>query len=120
MTAESKKAVFSANLQYYMDLFSINRYDLSEALNVRYSTLSEWVTGKKYPRIDKIELLADYFHITIADLIEPHAEQKSARLVRLSYIFNDMTENGQRELLRYAEYIYPENKKSDTVSDIAE
>lgn len=48
----------------------ISRTQLAEILDTPYSTLSDWVNGKKYPRIDKIELLANYFGIDKSDLIE--------------------------------------------------
>ena len=70
MSDLGNKAVFSKNLQYYMDLHNINRYDLCAALGFKYSTVSEWLSAKKYPRIDKIEIMANYFDIQKSDLIE--------------------------------------------------
>jgi transcriptional regulator with XRE-family HTH domain len=35
-------------------------------------TFSDWVNAKTYPRIDKIELMANYFGISKADLVEEH------------------------------------------------
>ena len=37
-------------------------------------TFSDWVNAKTYPRIDKIELMANYFGISKADLVEDHDE----------------------------------------------
>lgn len=54
----------------YMEDKDISRTQLAEILDTPYSTLSDWVNGKKYPRIDKIELLANYFGIDKSDLIE--------------------------------------------------
>ena len=34
------------------------------------ATVSDWLNEKKYPRIDKIEILANYFKILKSDLIE--------------------------------------------------
>ena len=53
-----------------MDVNHKSRRDMCEALGVSYSTFTCWVTGQKYPRIDKIEALAKYFGIQKADLIE--------------------------------------------------
>lgn len=50
----------------------IDRYKLCDDLGFKYSTVSEWLNGKKYPRIDKIEMIANYFHIKKSDLIEKH------------------------------------------------
>ena len=49
---------------------NIDRKKLSNDLKVKYTTLSDWINAKTYPRIDKIELLADYFNVTKADLVE--------------------------------------------------
>lgn len=47
-----------------------NRREICEALGFSYFTFSDWVNGKKYPRMDKVEILADYFGILKSDLIE--------------------------------------------------
>ena len=44
-------------------------------LGVSYSTFSDWYNAKKYPRIDKIELLANYFGVEKSDLIESHEKE---------------------------------------------
>lgn len=64
------KSIFSKNLKMYMDLNGKTRCDISKALNISYYTVSDWVNGKKYPRMDKVEMLARYFGISKSDLIE--------------------------------------------------
>ena len=64
------KNVFASNLRRYMELKGKSRNDISEALGISYFTVSDWVNGKKYPRMDKIEMLANYFGIQKSDLIE--------------------------------------------------
>ena len=46
------------------------RKDIGEALNISYYTVTDWATAKKYPRMDKVERLANYFGISKSDLIE--------------------------------------------------
>ena len=70
MSDLGNKKVFAKNLQKYMDLFNLTRKDLSININVPYSTISDWLNAKKYPRIDKIELLSHIFSIEKSDLIE--------------------------------------------------
>lgn len=64
------KNIFAKNLNYYMDLNGKSRRDMCEALGFSYFTFSDWCKGKKYPRMDKVEMLADYFGILKSDLIE--------------------------------------------------
>lgn len=42
---------------------------MSDALGVKYTTFTDWVKGNSYPRIDKIELMENYFGISKADLV---------------------------------------------------
>ena len=64
------RAIFSANLKRYMELSGKSRTDICNALGIKYTTFTDWVNGNKYPRIDKIEMLAKYFGIEKSDLIE--------------------------------------------------
>ena len=64
------KEIFSINLKRLMDKKGISRQDLSKVLGVSYFTISDWVNGKKYPRMDKVEMLADYFGVLKSELIE--------------------------------------------------
>lgn len=72
------KNIFASNLKKYMDLNHKSRNDISEALGISYFTVSDWVNGKKYPRMDKVEMLANYFGIQKSDLIEIKSEKNSS------------------------------------------
>ena len=63
------KEVFSRNLQKYMALNGKSRKEVCQALGYSYFTFSDWVNGKKMPRMDKVEQLANYFGITIDELM---------------------------------------------------
>lgn len=71
MSNLGNKEIIAQNIKFYMDKSSKDRNEICEALQINYSTLSEWVNGNKYPRIDAIEKLANYFGIQKSDLIEP-------------------------------------------------
>lgn len=43
------------NIQYYMNQMNIDTKKLAEALDVAYTTLTDWIKDKTYPRIDRIE-----------------------------------------------------------------
>lgn len=64
------KEVMSNNLKYYMNRKGVDRNQLCSDLDLKYMTVSDWINAKTYPRIDKIELLANYFGINKSDLIE--------------------------------------------------
>jgi len=64
------KNVFSRNLRYQMDLNNKSRQEVATALGISYFTITSWVNGSKYPRMDKVEMLANYFGCKKSDLIE--------------------------------------------------
>ena len=78
------KNVFASNLKRYMEVKGKSRNDISEALGISYFTVSDWVNGKKYPRMDKVEMLANYFNIQKSDLIEDNFQQSSPAEPQLS------------------------------------
>jgi transcriptional regulator with XRE-family HTH domain len=74
MTNIGNKEVMANNLRYYLEKSGRSQKELAEIVGVAPSTFNEWMQGKKYPRIDKIELLAKYFGILKSDLIEEKTE----------------------------------------------
>ena len=78
MSDLGNKKVFSKNLRKYMDLYQKSRNDICKDLGFAYTTFTSWETGVNYPRIDKIEMMADYFHIEKSDLIEDKTDKPSS------------------------------------------
>ena len=70
MSNAETRSVFASNLNYYMKAHQKSRRDICAALGFSYYTFSDWCNGKKYPRMDKVEMLANYFGILKSDLIE--------------------------------------------------
>ena len=68
------KYIFSKNLKRLMTIKNVNRKEIAEVLGISYFTISDWVNGKKYPRMDKVELLANYFGVLKSDLIEMESD----------------------------------------------
>ena len=77
------KEVMAKNISKYMRINNVDRTQLSKDLKVKYTTLSDWINAKTYPRIDKIELLANYFNVTKADLVEDDSNEKNQTLETL-------------------------------------
>lgn len=75
MSDIGNKAVLAQNLAYYVEQSGKSRGEICSDLGIVYSTFSEWINGRKYPRIDKIEQMARYFGVRKSDLIERHLEQ---------------------------------------------
>ena len=84
MSDLGNKEIMAKNIMYYMEKHDKTRQDMCEALGVKYTTFTDWVKGKSYPRIDKIELMANYFGISKTVLVEERTEQPEEH-----YYFNE-------------------------------
>lgn len=88
------KETMAKNIKYYMEKNNVNSLELCRVLGVPQSTFSYWLNAKTYPRIDKIEKMANYFGISKADLVEDMRERTASQ-----YGEDDA------ELLEYLEYL---------------
>ena len=96
------KNIFAYNLRKQMELNGKSRNDIAQALNISYFTVTDWVNGKKYPRMDKVEMLASYFGILKSDLIEDKEETNSPDQLILT--------EGEEMLLKLFRQIPEENR----------
>jgi len=78
MSNIGNKEVMAKNLRYYVEKSGKTQKEMSEIIGVPTSTFNNWMKGLKYPRIDKIELLANYFGILKSDLIEEKTDDHKA------------------------------------------
>lgn len=70
MTWVANKDIMSANINRLLEEKGKTRKEACEEMGIGYSTFTEWANGRKYPRIDKIEKMANYFGVLKSDLIE--------------------------------------------------
>ena len=70
MTSIGNKETFAKNLSFYVERSGKSQKDIAAYVGVAASSFNDWMKAKKYPRIDKIEMLANYFGIQKSDLIE--------------------------------------------------
>ena len=68
MSDDKYKQIFSQNLRYYMSINNKEQIDLINDLGFNKSAVSTWCNGTRLPRMDKVNMLAEY--INRSDLIE--------------------------------------------------
>jgi transcriptional regulator with XRE-family HTH domain len=76
------------------------RNDLVRDLGFKYSTVRDWEKGITVPRMDKVEMLANYFHCSNSDLLE----EKEKPTVK-----DDGLSENKRKLIEFAKSV-PEDK----------
>lgn len=58
----------SKNLNLLMKKYGKKRKQVSKDLGVPYTTYTDWVNGNAYPRLESMQMIADYFHLGVDDL----------------------------------------------------
>lgn len=90
--ANKATEIMAENIKLYLNKNGKTPANLIADLGIKRSTVYNWLNGVSYPRIDKIELLANYFGINKADLVEDKTKLKN----------NNTTNQEPIDLQRYA------------------
>ena len=101
MSENEYRKIFSKNLRYYMNKYNKKQSDLINDLGLSSSTISNWCTGEKLPRMDKVQILADYFHINKSDLIEEKEQQDDTP--KIMQFYNKLNDLGKKEATKRVE-----------------
>ena len=70
MNDKLNKEIMARNIKRYMEMKGVTNQQLCDALDFKYTTFLDWIKGVTYPRIGKIEAMANYFGCEKSDLIE--------------------------------------------------
>ncbi|PTF73314.1 transcriptional regulator [Staphylococcus chromogenes] len=97
------KEILSKNLKNLLERKGKTQTDMAKDLDLKESTVSSWINAVKYPRRDKIELLADYFGVMPSDI----TEDKSLHQETIAAHFDkeDLTEEEMDEVMQFIEII---------------
>ena len=62
---------FNEKLQELRKNQGLTQEELAQAIFVSRTAVSKWESGRGYPNIDSLKALADYFSVTVDELISP-------------------------------------------------
>lgn len=117
---ENKK-VMASNILHYMEDKNVKATDICQALGIKHNTFSDWVNAKSYPRIDKIERMANYFGIPKAFLVEENPTSDlilsdDERNLIVQFRSSDgLTKESIKRMLEYAKISTERMKKDGTI-----
>lgn len=84
MPIEDIKLKFAQNLKNIMQKRNKTQSDLVKDLSFRQATVSDWLNGKKYPRMDKVEKLANYLGVSINELLMQSVSEPPVQTLKLT------------------------------------
>ena len=112
MSTSKARNVFMINLNRIMEQQRIDQSDIVTALNTTASTVSDWVNGKKYPRVDAMQNLAEYLGVRMSTLTDDqpifnHEPLETKHIPILGEISCGEPKFAQEEFEYYAEHGAP-------------
>lgn len=69
-TAKKQREILAKNLNSLLEKKRLSQADVIRALGLPEATVRSWFSGEKYPRLDKIQMLADYFNVPRSRITE--------------------------------------------------
>lgn len=84
-----QKKIFSKNLNELMFLNGKSQSEVASAIGVSPQTFNTWMQGIAIPRMDKIQLLADYFNVKKSLLIEQGSFTSRTKEKDFNKVFSD-------------------------------
>lgn len=76
MKNKSFNDVFSKNLRYYFDLSGMTQAEFAKKLGVGTTSIYNWLSGVKTPRMDKVDSMCKLLGIHREDLITDNMERE--------------------------------------------
>ena len=124
MKVENKE-IFANNLSFYMEKKGVDRNTLCADLNLKYTTVRDWLKGITYPRIGKIELLSNYFNINKSDLIENKAtttQPSDSILEAITNTARQLNTDNKKTVLRTSEELLEAqmNTEETKINEVSE
>jgi len=91
--SENVREIFAKKLNYFLNLNEKTQKDLADYMKVSSSTASEWCSGTKMPRLDKIQAICNWFDLELSDLLTDNAEKQEKE-----YYLNNETKKIAQEI----------------------
>lgn len=84
---EQNRKKFAKSLRYLIESSPYNVQNIAALLNVKPSTFYSWTNGGNLPKMANIQMLCDFFHVTVSDMlsgkvIDSHSVQKEESPIR--------------------------------------
>ena len=114
------KKIMANNIRRHLDSLGLNVKDFAALMNFKYTTVLDWVNAKTYPRIDKIELMANYFKVDKSDLVERYTPSTSL-LQQINDTVVRLTPPNQKIVLQTSEELLENQNEEETkINEVSE
>ena len=93
------KIIFGQMIDYFRNENSLTMEELGKRLGKNKSSISRWISGERYPKIEEIEEIAKYFNTDVETLIFGF----NTKVNDITSIYTKLTSQRQERVYNYAE-----------------
>ena len=110
---------FSKNLKYLRQLKKLSRSELASKINLNQSTIARWENEEMGANVDNAYDVAEYFNISIADLVGVDLEHSNitknisdVKKIIKELPSSEMSEEHKTALINMVDYFHDDNKNN--------
>ena len=92
------REIFRNNLKELLRTSKVTQRDLANYAEVSYKTVSAWITGRGFPRVETMEKVCKYFGIKQSVLTEGKESEQTQEDILLD-LFRGLSAEGQEKLI---------------------
>lgn len=97
------KIVFGKMIDYYRKKNGFTMEELGSRLGKTKSTISRWISGERYPKIEEVEQIAVFFDTDVHTLVFGGSENTTTTLTQITDTTAKLEEPRQEKVLTYAQ-----------------
>jgi transcriptional regulator with XRE-family HTH domain len=108
------KDIFAKRLSLLREERNLSLEELARAVGTSKTTLNKYELKLREPKLSNVKAIADYFKVNL-DWLVGFSEERDPILNELviSDIYRKLSENGKRELIKYANYLLSNEGESN-------
>ncbi|HDD0521731.1 TPA: LexA family transcriptional regulator, partial [Staphylococcus aureus] len=111
---KERNIIIAKNIRKFLNDSNMSQKKLAELINIKPSTLSDYLNLRSNPSHGVIQRIADVFEVGKSDIDTTYKDDND-----ITYIYNKLTPPRQENVLNYAnEQLEEQNSKGDNVVDI--
>ena len=102
------KEIMAKNIKRLLEKKGLNPLNLAQELGFKNTTVYDWVNAKSYPRIDKIEIMANFFGVEKSDLVE---NKQTTPTDKVRPLFDQLNQDQQGKAVTYIQSLLDEQRE---------
>ena len=102
-------SALQTNLKQILKDKGMTQTQLADAIGISKGTLSDWLSGRYYPRGKYLQAMCDYLGVTMGELVSEKKDttQLDAEIVTL---YTGLSDEKKQQVIDYARYLLHKNK----------